>query len=40
MQVPPRTAAVIDWYGADVCGVLVAATVNVDSYGRLASNSG
>jgi hypothetical protein len=32
--------AVVGWYGADVSGVRVAATVKFDSYGRLEQNPG
>jgi hypothetical protein len=32
--------AVVGWYGADVSGVLLVATVKFDSYGRLGANPG
>jgi hypothetical protein len=40
MLVPPRVAAVVGWYGADVSGVRVAATVKFDSYDQLGKHLG
>jgi hypothetical protein len=38
MLIPPRLAAALGWYGADVRGEPVAATVKFDSYDQLGQN--